>query len=786
MLIVGLLFALGVSFHSNEARAQDEPNFGAQVVAARPLTYLNFNDATTSFKDAGAGALFFPSSTGTITPYQPGFDNTNPGNKSASFTYDAYLTASDDATGDFEWYKPFSVLIHLDHFQGPSTGTMYLVSKGNVGSVKQPWFSLTVRVIAGQPQLCFTLNGVGGHASNAGSRPSVCTYPGINAFANGYNHDLIATNDGTGSPSSLQLYVNGFKPQFLQYGNYAVYRFGAVVLAVGSSGTGYADDTPFTSLGGGPNCFVTGMLLAKNGVPKSVTYMSNWGCTSLPTISLGATAGTGASLVPVLFDARMSTVDTDPLIIAGALFNTLHLGIGGTVTTTEAQFIDEFALFPQVLTPHEIQSLFYQTKFYQSLLKPRPTLPPLVIFDNDGCADPDNIYALALTVAAHKLGYIRLAGAVDTDGSGPSMAMYRQMLDAAGLTSVPVAVPSSTAITSDLCTVADADIVNPNTPQSSSGYIKAVTLYRTVFADNPSQPVYIVLGGSFRGVSDLMQSRADDISPLTGAEMLAHDAINGGSILAQGLGCCGTFTSDNSLEDWSAGQYVVERNGKLPIHWFGGVPQSSGPGILETRANPDPVYLFANHLGTDMRQAYDSLAVAPLLSSAFSGGVTVAIGGAGRGYEDITVFSSSGGGPSCNVTGSMISIDGIPSSIQYNAGAYAGAGWGCISAPLLALAASKGTGAVLTATSTISCGTVSIAGPHSGSTSDSICSNHYFVPYSASASQGAVPIFTWFLNSLIDPNPEGMIGPGHEVVAPWLPYRGPQRPTIPIVRPFPL
>jgi hypothetical protein len=42
-----------------------------------------------------------PSSTGVVSPRQPGFDNTDPRNKSASFTYDAYLVAMNNTTGNF-------------------------------------------------------------------------------------------------------------------------------------------------------------------------------------------------------------------------------------------------------------------------------------------------------------------------------------------------------------------------------------------------------------------------------------------------------------------------------------------------------------------------------------------------------------------------------------------------------------------------------------------------------------------------------------------------------------
>jgi hypothetical protein len=776
IFLLGAVLSISCRAVPTDGQAPESLNFQTQLLAAEPSNYLNFNDHTASFKDQVAGAVFVPSSTGTVLPQQPGFDSTAPANKSASFTYDAYLTATNDATGDFEWDKPFSVLIHVNHLNYSNSGTMYFVSKGDVGAIQQPSFVLSMSMNAGQPQLCFTLNGVGGNASNTIARPFVCTHPGIRTFANGYNYDLIATNDGSGSPSALQLYVNGFTPPYPVYLNNALYRFGSVVVTVGTSGTGYADKTQFLSVGGGQNCNVSGTLQAQNGVPKSVIYSTNWGCDSLPTINLSAATGSGATLSTVLFGAHMSTLNRAPLVIGGALVSGKHLGIGGTAATTPPQFIDEFAVFPRVLTAYEIQRLFYQTKFYQGLLKTQPIVAPLVVFDNDGCGDSDNIYALALVIAADKLGYIKLAGAVDTDGSGPSMAMYRQILDNAGMNGVPVGVPSSTSIRSNLCTASEVDAVNPYTPQSSSGYIRAATLYRHVLADNPNKPLYIVLGGSFRGVSDLMQSDADNISPMTGAEMIARDAINGGAIFAQGLGCCGTFTGDNSLQDWSAGQYVVEHNRKLPIYWFGGIPQSSGPGILWTRDNPDPVYVFAKGLGTDTRQAYDSLAVAPLLSNIFSGGVTVAIGGTGTGYANATPFTSSGGGPACFVTGSMISVDGVPSSVKYDAGVYAGVGWGCDSTPTIILGTSGGSGALLTATPTMTCGTVSISGSHNGSTSDAVCSNHYFLPLSSLAAPGSVPILTWFLNSLIDDNPLNITDSSPPAEPPLRLRSGPIRP----------
>jgi hypothetical protein len=345
--------------------------------------------------------------------------------------------------------------------------------------------------------------------------------------------------------------------------------------------------------------------------------------------------------------------------------------------------------------------------------------------------------------------------------------MYRQMLDQAGLAHIPVAVPSSFGSMSNTCLAANINTFNASTSQAVGSYPQAKTMYRQVFANNSTTPVFIMLGGSFRGVADLMQSPADSISSLTGAQLIARNAVNGGAIYAQGLGANATFTGDNSLQDWTAGQYVVQNNGAMPIYWYGGAPQITGPGVLSTRTSKDPFFLAATTWGTDTRQGYDSLPTQAFLSSLFAGGVSVAISGSGTGYAAQTSFTSTGGGANCVVTGLMLSTSGVPSSIISTSGVsgtgltYAGIGAGCVtatSAPAIVLTAPTGTGAVLTATTTASvCGKVTITSATSGSTSSATCSNHYFLPYSLNAASSPVQgaLMEWFINSLVDPAPGG-------------------------------
>jgi hypothetical protein len=730
---------------ANVVCAQTTSAFSSQVIAAGPSVYLNFNDFSTSFRDRIGGSAFTPSATGTILPRQPGFDSTQPSNTSASFSPTAYTTAPSDAVGDVEWDHPFSFMMQIDNLQWTRSGTLNLFSKGDISGYSG-YYLLSLSNSGGYSELCFTMSAADTPSHSQGAGMETCTPYWIDTFPNGYNYNIVVTYDGSGTSAGLNLYVNGLaSPYNNTYILSNQFSFGYVSVAVGGSGKNYAPSTAFTSTGGGGNCVVTGTMTATGGVPSGISYTADYGCTSVPTLSLTSATGTGAVLTATLGSASISTATSYPLVISGAVsYGTLY-GAAATTTSQTPTLIDEFAVFPSALTQQQIHGLFDETKFYQRLLKPLPSRIPTLVFDDDGCGDSDNIYAYALAIAAQKLGYVNLAGVVD-DSEGPGLAVYRQILDEAGLTRVPLGIPNGVQAGSNLCSTFAADAVNPNTPQTAGAYMKAANLYRTVLAANPSTPVDIIMGGSFAGMRDLMQSPADEISNLTGSQLLARDAANGGAIFAQGLGCCFNFSADNSLEDWTAGQYVVSHNGNLPIYWYGGNAQPSGPGLLLTRTSNDPIFQFARSLGTDVRPAWDSLPTAPMLSNAFAAPVTISMSGTGAGYADSTAFTSTGGGPNCHVAGVMLSSGGVPASVDFTSS-------GCMSQPDILLTAPTGIGETLTATPTITCGTVTITGPSSGTTSSATCSQHYFLPPTNLTNSYYAPILTWFLNSLIDPEP---------------------------------
>jgi hypothetical protein len=738
--------------------------------------YVSYGPSTPSLRAT------ISESSGTVTPRQPGFDSTQVNNTSAEFPYNSFNAAPNTTLGSsMEWYMPWTMLVHVDRLNWSRSGTLVLASKGDISSASNSWWELYLQMAGNVSQLCFKRNG-GGLPSATGGITSAqngeCTSSTFDAMPSGFNYDIVVEDSGSGNSGvagetnvttpAISLYVNGLNGAYIPitpFTNTYQIGFGYATLTA-TGGTGYTASTSFTSTGGGANCNVAGSIAESGGVWTTVGFTANYGCTSAPTINLTSPTGTPGTLTVGLGGALMNS-STQPLMVPGYVSAGAFFGIDAANSTQAPTYIDEAAIFASLLNQTQIQSLFYQTKFWQEVVKTIPTTPYTLIVSEDGCEDDDNLFAISLAIAAQKIGYIRLAGLENTVGDS-TLALYRQMLDEAGLAHIPVSVPSATT-GSDAggCNTSDLNIYNASTPQSKSSYESASTMYRTIFAANATSPVFIMMGGSSQGVSDFMQSAADSISSLTGAQLMSQNATNGGAIYMQGLGCCTTFAGDNTTEEWVAGQYVLAHNGSTPIYWYGGEPQITGPGVLSTRTSKVPFYLIDASNGSDTRQGYDSLPTQSFLSTLFSGGVQIAISGSGTGYAASTPFTSTGGGVNCVVTGIILSTSGVPSSIISTGGAnsttyaYDGLGSGCFTAaspPTIVLTSPTGTGVVLTATTTASpCGTAAITSATNITTSTATCSNHYFLPYSLNASSSPVSgaLMEWFINSLVDPNPGG-------------------------------
>jgi len=747
----------------------NSPAWPAALLAASPSLYLNFNETTTNFVDQVSGVTF-SSGGGTVTPQQPGFDNTQPNNTSAGFAWNSYAIAPDVTLGGIEWDVPWTMLLHLDRLNWNRTGTLTLASKGDLAS--STWWALTLGVQwGGYSQLCFS-------RSSEGASDGICTGY-FDAMPNGFNYDIVVEDNGSGAVGAqgsgaspaLSIFINGSNAAFIPESPFSynyVNGFGYVNASV-SGGTGYATRTALTSTGGGPNCNVSGFMESGAGVPADFWWTNDSGCISAPVIVLTSPTGTGAVIVATPGPSSMNST-TYPLMVAGFRREGIYYGAAGFIGNQNPTDIDEFAIFPGDLSEEQISNIFSQTKFYQGLLRPSPASIPILIFDNDGCGDADNEFSLQLSIALHQNSSLKLAGVTAEDGSVTCEALWRQILDQAGLGSVPMSVPSTFWSNSGAIeSTSNIAAYDPSTPLSNAAWGSSTTMYRTIFAQNSTTAIDVVLGGPFTAMAEFMASPADKISSLTGLQLMAQNAANGGAIYAQGLycgatappatlPCSGSVSGDNSLVDSVSGQYVTANNGKTPIYWMGGTPQPAGPGEFSTRTGNDPMLLFLRTEGSDSRQCYDCLAVAAVVSSYFSGGTQIAFSG-GTGYAVSTPFTFTGGGNNCQGSGWLRANGGVPYEIEFNwgansAGYYQGIGWGCTSSPTVNLIGATGQGVNLIAYPASVCGTYTITGT-TGVISSGTCSNHYFEPYSIYSSQSptsGAPL-SWFINSLVDPAP---------------------------------
>jgi hypothetical protein len=736
------------------------PAWPATLLAANPSLYLNFNDNTASFLDQVSGLTFSPGG-GLITPNQAGFDNTTPRNTSAAFAWNAWNAAPNATLADIEWDVPWTMMIHVDRLNWNRTGTLVLASKGDISSSTSNWWKLTLGMVWGNfSQLCFTRNGAGPKSAADG----ICTAPvgadpiGVDAMPNGFNYNIVIEGNGTG----LSMYINGLQVQSGSnpqvpggtFTNSYAGGFGFVNLSV-SGGAGYANSTAFTSTGGGPNCNVTGFMWAKNGVPYNgnwtPTGTSNYGCTSTPTIVLTSPTGSGAVITATLGGVSMNST-TYPLMVPGYVSNGTYYGVAGTNNAAPSVYIDEFAIFPSNLGFPEVTGLFYQTKFYQGEIY-NTTTPPLVILEGYGCGpDLSGDMTVAMTIGAAKAGIIQLVGADDDDGNPNgynSVGWWRQMLDQAGLNSVPVSVgPGSPTANIGGCPAANITAYDPSTPQDASSYESSAAMYRTIFAAHPTTAIDVLLTQTSNGYAAFVSSPPDNISPLTGLQLQAQNAANGGWI---------NLYAGNLSLTWPITQTLFSENGSLPVYVFEGTPAPSGPGILATRTAPDPMYLAVagGGGGSDEVSGWTDLNLAQVISPYFLGSVVVTYSG-GTGYANSTPFSSTGGGPYCHVNGIMTASGGVPNGIATSWGApvqttvWNGLGYGCTSNPTLVLESPTGAGVTLGASATHACA------PSNWyiSANTATCSNIFLEYPSQYAQPGANgKIFQMFQNSLIDPTP---------------------------------
>jgi hypothetical protein len=291
--------------------------------------------------------------------------------------------------------------------------------------------------------------------------------------------------------------------------------------------------------------------------------------------------------------ASMAT-PSSPLVINGDAANTIAFE-GGNVHTNNPTIIEAFAIGKGTLAQTTIQGLAALGNYWKQILPMPPATPQNVIFDEDGCQDTDNLYAMAEVIKLHKLGYFKLLLVNNTEQTDLGPTIYQQMLDQAGLHHVPVSSSQGTwtvasfinLTASNVCSTATIGGYNATYPTRAQR-ISDVVGYRTALANTPNGSVKIIIGGAMRGVYDLLNSTADSISPLSGAALFTAKVAS--IHIQSGMGP----TADNNLgEDVTGASYVLAHAG-VPIYLYSTVALgNTGPGVDTTRPAHDPLTVAA-------------------------------------------------------------------------------------------------------------------------------------------------------------------------------------------------
>jgi inosine-uridine nucleoside N-ribohydrolase len=195
--------------------------------------------------------------------------------------------------------------------------------------------------------------------------------------------------------------------------------------------------------------------------------------------------------------------------------------------------------------------------FGQTSKKPVP-----VIFDTDMGPDYDDVGAIAMLHAFADKGEATILATIAStkyEGVGPVLSVLNTYFKRSML---PIGVPRGEAsVLRDTQHWSDSLIANyPHLYRSNDDAMDAVALYRKILAAQPDNSVTLITVGFLTNISNLLQSKGDEYSPLSGAD-LVNKKVN------KLVSMAGRFPSGKEFNvhiDTKASRYVFT-NFKKPI-----------------------------------------------------------------------------------------------------------------------------------------------------------------------------------------------------------------------------
>lgn len=201
-----------------------------------------------------------------------------------------------------------------------------------------------------------------------------------------------------------------------------------------------------------------------------------------------------------------------------------------------------------------------------TVISAQPHKPIPVIFDTDMGPDYDDAGAITLLHAFADEGKANILATVAStkfEGVAAVLNVFNTYFKRPGL---PIGVPKGEALTKrDFQHWTDTLIKNyPHAIKNNSEVPDAVEIYRKVLAKQPDKSVTIITVGFLTNLANLLKSKPDKYSPLTGVQLVSRKVKS----LVSMAGRFPSGSEFNIDQDAASGKYVFE-NWSTPIIFSG-------------------------------------------------------------------------------------------------------------------------------------------------------------------------------------------------------------------------
>ena len=152
----------------------------------------------------------------------------------------------------------------------------------------------------------------------------------------------------------------------------------------------------------------------------------------------------------------------------------------------------------------------------------KKSVPVNLIFDTDIAPDYDDVGAMALLHAFADKGEANILGTISSNAFKTTVPTLSVLNTYFNRPAIPIGVTKKDLPNKE-CQQQWAEAIikkYPHSLQTNGDAIDAVTLYRKILAAQPDKSVTIITVGFFTNLAALLESKADEYSPLGGKELV--------------------------------------------------------------------------------------------------------------------------------------------------------------------------------------------------------------------------------------------------------------------------